>query len=360
MGKKIAPTTSEPMQKKAKTLPCVPTVSAMTGFIAGSSGTRPPVADDKLYIAIMKYSSRGSVYNEVFEDTSMYVMQMKTNAYPSPLFKLKTVLGIQWKEENKEVVQSLPSETQSAYSHSEEKGPLECFTDFESTFRTLFVWAPKKGNDVDCIAYEPQRCGFYFTGRAEEAKNLLMHLDNVFHFRLTHRPEDMDPLPTLPHLEIGFPDDMDLVIDAVADEMHCPFTLCQGQCFQMSVFHLPPPCFPSRNVVMTVEMVTMDEVHLVFSGNTKPYQQGFFDLGAKLATVDSPHRTYPEYYRVWRNMNLQNSSKTIAFFDKVLSTQCLAHSPIMVRINNDAGTSLRKVHEFLDHIGKQPNVQIDH
>ena len=111
---------------------------------------------------------------------------------------------------------------------------------------------------------------------------------------------------------------------------------------------------------MTVEMITADEIHLVFGGNTKPYQQGFFELGAKLAKEDSPHRSYPEYYRVWRNMCLKNTGKTIAFFDKVLSTQCLAHSPVMVRINDDAGSSLSKGNEFLDHIGNLPYVQIDH
>ena len=111
---------------------------------------------------------------------------------------------------------------------------------------------------------------------------------------------------------------------------------------------------------MTVEMITEDEIHLVFGGNTKPFQRGFSELGAKLAKEDSPHRSYPKYYRVWRNICLKNTGKTIAFIDKVLSTQCLAQSPVMVRINNDAGSSLSKVHELSDHSGKLPYVQIDH
>ena len=127
MGRKIARTDSEPTQKKAKTVPSVPSVNAMSGFISGSSSTRPSAADDKLYIAIMEYSSKGSVYNELFEDCPMYVMQLKTNAYPSPLFRLKTVLGLQWKEENTKEPDLPELEHQGDLPHSEDKGPSEFF-----------------------------------------------------------------------------------------------------------------------------------------------------------------------------------------------------------------------------------------
>ena len=52
----------------------------------------------------------------------MYVMQLKTNAYPSPLFRLKTVLGLQWKEEHTRNPDLPQLENQSNLSHSEEKG----------------------------------------------------------------------------------------------------------------------------------------------------------------------------------------------------------------------------------------------
>ena len=179
-------------------------------------------------------------------------------------------------------------------------------------------------------------------------------------YRVTHCTDANDAPPSLPHLEIGFPADMNLVIDAVADEMHCPFALYQGNFFEMTLFHLPPPCFPTRIVVMTMEMITKDEVHLVFSGNTKPFKNGFFDLGAKLAKADSADQNYPEYYRVWRNVCLKDVTKAIGFLEKIMGTQCLDHSPVMVRINNDADSSLSNVQQCLDHVKDLPHVQIDY
>ena len=100
MGKKTPRTDPKTPQKKARTVSSVASVSEMSGFSSGGSGTRTHGDDDKLYIAIMKYSSDGSLYDDPFEQGPIYVMQTKTNANHSPLFKLKTVLGLQWKQEN--------------------------------------------------------------------------------------------------------------------------------------------------------------------------------------------------------------------------------------------------------------------
>ena len=170
MGKEIPRTDPTQPQKKARTVLSVPSVNAMSGFTSGSSGARASTDDDKLYIAIMKYNSDGSLCNGLFEESPMYVMQLKTNANPTPLFRLKTVLGLQWQEENTK---------DSGSPDSEDKGTVEFFTDFESSLRTIFTWSLKKGDDVDRIGFATRRCGFYFNGGTEQAKNLLMHLDNV-------------------------------------------------------------------------------------------------------------------------------------------------------------------------------------
>ena len=51
MGKKIPRTDPEQPQKKARTVPSVASVNAMSGFTSGSSRTRPSTDDDKLYIS---------------------------------------------------------------------------------------------------------------------------------------------------------------------------------------------------------------------------------------------------------------------------------------------------------------------
>ena len=155
MGKKIPrPDPTQP-QKKARTVLSVPSVNSTSGFTSGSSGTRDSPDDDQLYIAIMEYNSDGSLYNGLFEWSPMYVMQLKTNAYPSPLFKLKIVLGLQWKEENTKDPDLLQLANQSHLSHSEEKGPQEFFLDFESAFHTLFVWSPKKVMMLIALVFNP-------------------------------------------------------------------------------------------------------------------------------------------------------------------------------------------------------------
>ena len=79
-----------------------------------------------------------------------------------------------------------------------------------------------------------------------------------------------------------------------------------------------------------------------------------------VAKADSPDHNYPEYYRVWRNVCLKDMGKAIASVDKAMSTQCLAHSPVMVPMNNDADSPLSKVQQWLDHIRDLPHVQVDH
>ena len=180
MGKRIPPIGTAQPQKKTRTVLSVPSVNAMSGFTSGSSDTRASTDDDKLYIAIMKYNGDGSLYNGLFDKGPLYVMQLKTNAYPSPLFKLKTMLGLHWKEETTKALELAQAEGKNHLPDFEEKNPLASFTDFETEFRTLFIWSPKKEDDVDGIGFQPHRCGFYFSGGMEQAKNLIMHLDNVW------------------------------------------------------------------------------------------------------------------------------------------------------------------------------------
>ena len=135
MGKKVPRTDPSSPQKNARTVLSVPSVNEMSGFSSGGSGTQTPIDDDKLYITIMKYSSDGSLYDDLFQQSPIYVMQMKTNADPSPLCKLKTVLGLHWKEESSQDTSS---------PDSADKGTVDFFKDFETQHRTIFTWSPTR------------------------------------------------------------------------------------------------------------------------------------------------------------------------------------------------------------------------
>ena len=153
MGKKVPRTDPTFPQKKARTVSSLPSVNAMSGFNSGGPGTRTPIDDDMLY-------------DDLVQQSPIYVMQMKTNANPSPLLKLKTVLGLHWKEE---------SSQDTISPDSADQGTVDFFKDFETQNRTIFTRSPKKGDDVDRIGFAMNLCGFYFNGGAEQAKNLLMH-----------------------------------------------------------------------------------------------------------------------------------------------------------------------------------------
>eukprot|EP00973_Karenia_brevis_P008244 1115584-Karenia_brevis.AAC.1 len=79
-----------------------------------------------------------------------------------------------------------------------------------------------------------------------------------------------------------------------------------GTCPDMKGFHAPPPAFPSRHLILSIGPKSKNTVHLVFSGNTKPCQDGFVKGGFKLATVPMEGDLYQQYFRVKENVNISD------------------------------------------------------
>ena len=148
------------------------------------------------------------------------------------------------------------------------------------------MWHGKKSHDEDGVGYVENRSGLYVSGYASAVKNILMFLDDVWHFRLSYHDDVLDALAQLPELEVYTPADLPLSIDKDTDATHCVFQVYKGQDCGMSVLQVPPPVFPSRIVVLTVEPVTPEIVHFVCSGNTKPFQQEFVKATYKLGSAD--------------------------------------------------------------------------
>ena len=108
---------------------------------------------------------------------------------------------------------------------------------------------------------------------------------------------------------------------------------------------------------MTLEMVSADEVHIVFSGNTKPFQAGFVDMKIKGQSVKhDPSDMYGEYYRVMPNQSLEPGAGTTAQLKRILGEGVLHSSPLVIRAKPaHHGTALSK--EMLAGLITEPNVK---
>ena len=112
----------------------------------------------------------------------------------------------------------------------------------------------------------------------------------------------------------------------------CNFTVQEINAVLPSVFDFPPPTYPLRIVVMTFEMISSDETHVIFSGNTKPFQPGFVEMKIKGQSVKrGPSDVYGEYFRVLPNKSLKENSDTATFLNKFLGKGVLKSSPLVIR-----------------------------
>eukprot|EP00973_Karenia_brevis_P075241 10453033-Karenia_brevis.AAC.1 len=72
----------------------------------------------------------------------------------------------------------------------------------------------------------------------------------------------------------------------------------------MNLFHVPPPAFPSRHLIPSIEPKSKRTVRLVFSSNTKLFQDGCVKGGFRLASVPMVDDVYDQYFRVKGNVNI--------------------------------------------------------
>ncbi len=121
------------------------------------------------------------------------------------------------------------------------------------------------------------------------------------------------------------------------DELKCEFELSTSGEPAMSVFDLPPPVFPARIVTVTFEPASSDHVHVVFGGNTKPFQRGFVEMKIKgQAYKERPEDQYGEYFRVISELDVGKTDECIAYLKEIVVDKCLCSSPVIVRKKTDA------------------------
>ena len=337
MGKRLADITVTP-KKSTRQKTSVPRVADMENFFKGSPSTTVASPDAHLLLGIFPHCTNGNVYSTIFGQEPLDLLLMESvQLYPNPIFLMKRTM-------QKYVNQEIKTEETEDIA----------IDDYLYTLGSSFVYVDKKKNtDPDDIGYVGKQSGFYV--RRSSLKDLIMFLDEVLKFRLTFTDGEMDHLGALPHIHLHISDTISVSIDATKDEMHCPLTIVTEVPENFSVFSLPPPVFPSRNVILTIDMVTAEEIHMIFGGNTKPFQEGFATKKIKL------NKTGDDFFRVVQNVNLKNMKAATEFLEEIYE-ECLKCVPLVIRKIEDeanASLSLENVKVLLKDLARKTNVRVE-
>ena len=186
-----------------------------------------------------------------------------------------------------------------------------------------------------------------------------MYFDELMAWRSEQNLNDFDKLPSLPKVIVKHSVDLQLELHRSEDDLKCDFDVQTNASMQMSVFDLPPPRFPRRIVIVTFEVVSGTSVHIVFSGNTQPFQKGFVSMNIKgvshkLASDDQ----YGEYYRVVSNMELKDVKQSACYLKNIFGDDCLRSSPIVVRMKETSwDTTL--LEELFEELRSMENVRME-
>jgi hypothetical protein len=347
MGKTKNTAVMSPGKKTKSADACagVPSVASLGNLVGGSSSMPPRVYDENINIAVLKYCTNGSVYdNKVFPAADMYALSLATGCQPSPIFWMMKVQELYGKS------------TQGSANPQ----PIDSES-FRMAYQTKLEFVSKKTTDPDAIGWRKNGLCYYVGAEAgkavESIKELIMYLDNVITWRVSHSDEVFEKIPTVPKLVIHVPEGLALAFQD-DDEMSCAVEVKQLSCGGMTTFDLAPPVFPGRLVVLTFELVDTDTTHIIFSGNTKPFMKGFQDLQIKGKSMKlNEADDYGEYFRVYENLSLIDPAAATTYLSK-LHRDCLHCSPIVLRVMESTVNRV-KLQVVLDSMKDMTNVRLD-
>jgi hypothetical protein len=317
MGKKTIPSSSAAGSgaKKPRGME-IPDVADMGQLSSGGQTRAKPVFDEQLHIGLYEYAKNGAHYNsEVFSENKLWVAQMVTGRQPNPLFQVRKVIGLYGQ----------------ATGGTADPQPPD-MPSFESRYHAVHQFVGKKTEDKDDVGWVKNRMGWYID--EDYVKEFIMYLDDLFDWRKDYKDEEFEkvegPIKIVIHMLKSA--SLSLQLDATSDELKCVFEVVKEDDMMMSVFDLPPPVFPPRIVILTFQVQTPDKVHLVFSGNTKPFQEGFVKRGIKGRSVKlNPTDPYGEYLRVQEGVSLADKQACVDYLKDIFQ-ECLQGSPVIVRV----------------------------
>ena len=298
--------------------------------------------DENIHIGLLKYCTNGSVYNEMFEEGELHVMVMTSGGQPNPLFLLGKILELYGK----------------TTTETDNPEP-EKMDDVTAKYKAKYQFVSKKTEDQDAVSWRKFGAGFYISGGTAAIKDFLMYFDDVISWRSEYEDETFEPLAAKPKIIVYVSPDDTLALDKKTDELKCDFEVVKGAEHAFTVFDLPPPTFPNRIIVLTFQLQTATKAHLVFSGNTKPFQKGFGDLKIKGKSVlVNPGDKFKEFFRVREDMDLTDEDACVLELKKILGVGCLQSSPVLVRIK-ETKHDTSAVQNLLACLTGFPNVRME-
>ena len=301
-----------------------------------------PGAKADVVLAVLFYSNDGSLYSNVFEDKEMKVIHLLHQQRPSVFYQFRNQL-------NKYI----------SFRHEQDNSSPATRNEVEASLGCKFVLVGGDPTDQDRhFLFEPWRSVVYCNGDEASVKEMLMFIDGFIYWYCTISSEGKRDFPEVPEIEIQVPEGFTLEFDQEQEsgekDMDCDFKITSPASMAAKVTDAPPPCFPSRLLIATIEAVSPSTVSIVWSGNTKPYKTQFEDLGiGGKAVKKNENDAYGEYFRKKDNISVAAGpelSEALALFGDAL----VKNAPVIVRIR-EGTTVYEKFSEFIAALKQRRN-----
>ena len=320
----------------------MPNVASMGGLVNAAGSIARESLDGNIHIAVVKYCTNGSVYNAMFDEGALHVMVMASGGQPNPLFLMGKLMEVYGKT-----------------TRETDNPEPENVDELVEKYKVKYQFVSKKTEDVDAVSWRKFGAGFYVSGGMAAIKDFLMYFDDVISWRSEYEDETFDPIAEKPKIFVYVSPDETLALDKQTDELKCDFEVVKKAEHTFTVFDLPPPTFPNRIVVLTFELLSATQAHLIFSGNTKPFQAGFGALKIKGKSVlVNPNDKFKEFFRVREDMDLTDEDACASELKNIFEVGCLQSSPVVVRIQ-ETKHAISAVQKIMACFTNYPNLRLE-
>ena len=329
-------------KKRARGGIVIPSVAEIGTLSAGGTVKKPPaLTDESIHVGLYPYITDGSTYSDIFSSKRLWVAQFMTALRPDPTFKVRRMM-----------------ELMAEADDTGNDPPPRTMDELSLRYRSMYQFVWSKTPDPDGIGWAKGRSGFYID--EDYVKEFFMYFDDLMAWRKDYQDDEFEKIIGKIKIVIHMLDSstLDLKFDIDEDELKCEIEVVKEKSAMMSVFDLPPPHFPPRIVVLTFELVNPDKVHLIFSGNTKPFQANFVKRNIKGTSLKAkPEDTYGEYLRVLEHLDIKDEAKAVATLKDLLD-KCLLESPVSLRCQ-DTKLDRENLEQVVAHFTNVANVRID-
>ena len=325
MGRRrISAVTSDPGTPQRNDSSGVPSAADLGDVFGSPSSRSQPAVEAKkeVILCVLPYNNDGSVYSHVFRDQEMKVIHLIHATKPSVFYKFGPQL-----------------EAYLKHRHAEEEDCPDTKIGIEAALGCKIVSVGNDPTDEDKhFLFQPWRNAIYCNGDLDAVREVIMFIDAFIGWVSGISAASSHEYSEVPKIEIQVPKGFAIEFDAGTGaeqedkEMDCEFEITSPEAMAAKVTDAPPPCYPARLVVATIEASSTSTVSIVWSGNTKPYRLQFENLGIGGKTVKkSPSDRYGSYFRKKENISIEPGTdlqEALSLFGDAL----LKNSPVIVKI----------------------------